>query len=379
MRASAGRTVVIAIALLLVACASTMKEWRRADSLGSMADYQDFLQRHAGGPYAESARCRLDKLRFSATTDTGTVGAFERFLRRYPESRFADSARGRLEEQVFAFAIDAAADSGTVKACEGYLAQYPNGRFAREVCSTVAAVRREEPARLAFEAARRENTVAAFEGFLRDYSHSSYAIKARHAIRALDWETTRQENTISAYGRFLAHYPTGDFVEDASAAMTALRIPQTTRMIEDAAKLKTLMIDLMFNSLFVDWSVREEAGIGKKALRREIDRLLGRYGMTYDRVAADIVRAAGTEALRGEIDAGGEGYPSDPTVYLRFSATWVEVLPVTNVPEMLKTEFRHGRTTVKLRSMVAVIEDGMECATDIDTFVFKDNGWSRLP
>ena len=95
-------SVALVVALLLAGCSRQEAAWRSADSAGTAAAYEAYLESYPAGTHAAAARARVAALReareWSHAERLGTPESYQRYLSSYPEGSHAAKARDRLAD-----------------------------------------------------------------------------------------------------------------------------------------------------------------------------------------------------------------------------------------------------------------------------------------
>jgi len=93
-------TVMVAVALLAIACSSRQQQWETARSADTLEAYQAFLRSFPEGEFVSQAQARMGELQETAdwqkATQTDTADGYQQFLNQHPQGRMADEARIRL-------------------------------------------------------------------------------------------------------------------------------------------------------------------------------------------------------------------------------------------------------------------------------------------
>lgn len=97
----AGRTLLFAALVTLVACSGEQQDWRSAEAAGSVEAYGRFIEQHPGSELATQARARVAELTedrdWHQATQLATVDAYRAFLGQHPDGRWSQEARIRIE------------------------------------------------------------------------------------------------------------------------------------------------------------------------------------------------------------------------------------------------------------------------------------------
>jgi hypothetical protein len=121
-------SVALVVALLVAGCSRQEAAWRSADSMGTAAAYEAYLESYPAGTHAAAARARVAALReareWSHAERLGTPESYQRYLAGYPDGQHAAAARDRLA----VFMETAPADDHWLQ-----LGAFVGGRAAAEV------------------------------------------------------------------------------------------------------------------------------------------------------------------------------------------------------------------------------------------------------
>ena len=93
-------SVALVVALLVAGCSRQEAAWRSADSMGTAAAYEAYLESYPAGTHAAAARARVAALReareWSHAERLGTPESYQRYLAAYPDGQHAAAAHDRL-------------------------------------------------------------------------------------------------------------------------------------------------------------------------------------------------------------------------------------------------------------------------------------------
>ena len=124
----------LVLSSLLAACNSIQKDWDQANAAGTVAAYQQFLQRHPKDAHAEEARARIRSLEdaqaWSTAQSANTTEAYQQYLQSEPSGAHAQEARDKLTALDEAAAWKLAQSDGSASALQGFLQKYPQGAEA---------------------------------------------------------------------------------------------------------------------------------------------------------------------------------------------------------------------------------------------------------
>ena len=144
-------------------------EFRKAQSLGTVAAWRHFLASHPNAPQAPAARGALDDAAYEHMTLTDpTPSAYEGYMEEYPEGRHIKSALEALDDEAFERAAGA-------KRYDDYLQGYPRGKHAGEALQVLD--------KELFDQAV-ERGAHAIRGFLKDRPDSTYRADGWSALEA---------------------------------------------------------------------------------------------------------------------------------------------------------------------------------------------------
>jgi len=119
---------IIAITLALGACATTKREWVEAQQQGTIAAYEQFLDKYPNAEESRFARYELAKLRahkdWSSRKSSDTISFYKEFIAKYPGSEEAISARKRVMQLRADQAWQSAQKVNTAEAFEQFLEDY---------------------------------------------------------------------------------------------------------------------------------------------------------------------------------------------------------------------------------------------------------------
>jgi hypothetical protein len=126
-----GLTISI-ILIVLCGCATTQRDWKEASQKGTIAAYQQFVDRHPEGREAELARQRIQEMRAEedwrriGSRGTIDIDGYRKFLAKYPTSLHSAQARERLkiEEDWMA-----ASSTHSMQAYKDFLMRHPKSHY----------------------------------------------------------------------------------------------------------------------------------------------------------------------------------------------------------------------------------------------------------
>lgn len=115
--------IVVALLLAAIGCVNTQKHWKAARLKNSIEAYESFAAKYPTGPFAESARLAIERLRFQLVESTNTVSAYESFLSANPGGHYRSLCVAWLDSFYFL----RAESLGTTEGYLQYLQKCPQG------------------------------------------------------------------------------------------------------------------------------------------------------------------------------------------------------------------------------------------------------------
>lgn len=195
-----GRMIINSIlALILVGCATTKDDWKKAQDLGTIQSYEEFLTKYPKSGFSNNAKADIEKLYWQKAKNDNTIEAYRNFLERNPQT-FSRDARIAM--------ID-----------------------------------------LAWGIALKQNTIEGYLAFKSEYPDSDYSSNADRKIQKLKWNNVRRMNRKEEYERFLISYPNSEYSYEATlrASVADLKITKTDKpqiMSSGHPKLSNLFPDI---------------------------------------------------------------------------------------------------------------------------------------
>lgn len=120
--------IVVAI-LSQFGCATTGRDWERAQLSNTLSAYEDFLAKHPESTFTSEARRRIDEFNnWAEAQHVNTTAGYDAFLAKYPHSTFAAEARTRSDQLSWAEAQRVNTTAGYAE----FLAKHSETTFAAE-------------------------------------------------------------------------------------------------------------------------------------------------------------------------------------------------------------------------------------------------------
>lgn len=118
-------------AVALAACSSSESDWNQANTQGTVAAYQDFLNKHPTDQHDTAARQRIQTLQddqaWMSAQSTNTLQSYQQYLSAEPTGAHAQDAQQRITGLQRAAAWQDARNAGTQGALQDFLQKYPQG------------------------------------------------------------------------------------------------------------------------------------------------------------------------------------------------------------------------------------------------------------
>lgn len=129
-------------AVLLVACGSSQADWNQANNQGTVAAYQDFLNKHPNDPHDAEARQHIqtiqDNQAWMTAQTTNTVAGYQQYIAAEPNGAHVQEAHNRIDAFQTAAAWQDAHNAGTASALQDFIQKYPNAPQAQDARTQLA-------------------------------------------------------------------------------------------------------------------------------------------------------------------------------------------------------------------------------------------------
>jgi hypothetical protein len=142
------------------------KAFLQADSLGTEAAFNTFIQKFPNSEQTQTAILKRDKIAFQAALKTNTYTSFAEFLDKYPKSIYAQEALEKYESTLF-FSLTAAK---TLQQYRNFIQKYPQSPYIEQA---VAAV---------YDLTTHTNSLESLSDIIRLYPNSTYSQKALYRL-----------------------------------------------------------------------------------------------------------------------------------------------------------------------------------------------------
>jgi hypothetical protein len=239
----------LSLTFFLVSCSSPEKEFEVARGEDTEEAYARFIVEHPNSPLNQTARGRLETIRWREAGSLNTVEAYQRFASDFPESTLRFEALDRIESNHW----ESARKAGTLPAYQAFLTAHRSGRHAAEAIAGVeelewrdAAGRRdlgeiellaakyprsarldearELIASLRWEQASRTDTKEGYRQFLQSYSDGPHARKAWERLEELTWLEAGKADTPEGYQTFIREFPESSHLKNAETRVERIHL-----------------------------------------------------------------------------------------------------------------------------------------------------------
>lgn len=257
--------------------------WSKAQEIGSIGSYESYLNDYSSGRYTDQASQRIATLREAAeeaarvrdedeawknAESGGSIASYETYLDAYKKGRYRDEASQKIaalndaaEKKAQLRAEDETWEKvqsdNSIRGFKSYLKNYANGRYVNQASKKIAALKEAEAKaelmRVEDDVWRKANNVGsipAYQGYLNRYRQGRYADKASQKIASLEeveakaarlraeeeaWGRAKDSGSISAFRAYLKSYSEGRYSEQASKKIAALEqaSAEEARVVEE--------------------------------------------------------------------------------------------------------------------------------------------------
>jgi outer membrane protein assembly factor BamD (BamD/ComL family) len=218
------------IAVSLIGCATTSRDWEQANRLGTVQSYLQFVNKHPDSEQADDARRFIADLRIDATwrnaEEENTIAAYETFLKKHPQTRHTEQANSMLE----ALRYQHAKEEDSIIAYKSYLEKYADSHRSADAQARLR--------KLQFEEAKKQGTVAAFESFFAQYAEGADVDELRAQLPA----AKKLDKALALGSEIMSHAPQ-TYIQVNNFNMTGMSTARSDPTAQDLAKLKAMLKD----------------------------------------------------------------------------------------------------------------------------------------
>ena len=167
-----------------------IRDWAKANKVGTVAAIQQFLVIYPDGQFAEAAKNEIKNIKaekaWLRTKNSTRSVDFARYKKQFPNSKYFAEAHQRLliteEDEEWRSAKRA----NKITRYERYVEFYPNGRYVAEANTAINAIFNAEKEPEAWRKASAENTVFGYKSYLSAFPNGKNAVAAQSKINALE-------------------------------------------------------------------------------------------------------------------------------------------------------------------------------------------------
>lgn len=206
------------ILLLLLTYGCTGQEYKKAQEIGTIASYENFLEKHPEGKFSNEAKMEIDRLQYEKAKVSDTIETYGHYLSKNKNGRFIKEANSRIEELRY----EKAKEADSVEIYEQFQNQYQDGRFSNEIKRRIKDLKKLEEEK-AYQEAKKEDLVASYNVFLKKYPNSIYHSDIKKRIEELEYLDAKKTDTIGAYKNFIKKHPNSVNLQDVSERIEKIR------------------------------------------------------------------------------------------------------------------------------------------------------------
>lgn len=171
----------------LTGCNRAESDWKTAQSVNTVAAYNDFLSKHPQNSHIAEVRQAIEMLDWKDAKSKSTVEAFNAYLLKNAQGKYVAEAKSSIEN-------------------------------------------------LDWKAAQDKGTVESYETYVRSHAESAHALTARELlatkIEERDWQSATEANTFDAWSVFLAKHPKSTREPGARASLEKLAFAPSKEMMQ---------------------------------------------------------------------------------------------------------------------------------------------------
>ena len=236
---------------------SEIADWQVIAGATNAADLEAFMRKYPSGAHSVEAAQKLATLRrdeddrdWAAAKQTRSVGAIIQYLRQHPFQDHYSEALDTLDElrSTAQVGISATADAQAWQAAEAsdsldsyerYVNQFANGVHASQAQQRIASLKESSE----WNAMASSNSKRDYESYLSRYPDGPHSAAARANLERLaatdqsSWQVAKSSDTIEAYRQYLSEsHESGTHLEEAAARISALQKQQTQSSYPEVSK-----------------------------------------------------------------------------------------------------------------------------------------------
>ena len=180
-------SLVFASLACVTGCNRAESDWKAAQSVNTVAAYNDFLGKHPQNSHIAEVRQAIDVLDWNDAKSKSTVDAFNAYLLKNAQGKYVAEAKSSIEN-------------------------------------------------LDWKAAQAKGSVESYEAYVRSHAESAHALTARELlatkIEERDWQSATEANSFDAWTAFLAKHPKSTRETEARASLEKVAFAPSKEMMQ---------------------------------------------------------------------------------------------------------------------------------------------------
>lgn len=246
---------LFALLLIPVGCATSVDTvWEQTKATDTVQAYNNFIQSFPSSPYTEEAKTRRTNLNAMAdwktTEETDTIPAYTSFLQHRGDTEMAETARRRIDELRW----QQVRESGRLNEMERFVAEHPDSRFIGEARDAISAHY--------WKQAQRSGQIQSVESFIEKNPDSPHIEEARTQLEAMYWERISRTKVVGDARRYLELFPDGQHTDEVRELFRE-KSWQNAKFSINPVEIED------FLALFPDTEFTEEAKARLEALKKD--------------------------------------------------------------------------------------------------------------
>lgn len=204
------------------------RDWEAAQSSNSITGFETFLSTYPYSKHSTEAESKIaeiqEQVAWSTAKRINNVVGFEKYLNEYPTSAHSGEAQSRINNLKDEAAWNRAELLYTISGFENYLGSFPDGKYAKEAQEDIHEIRVVQPK---WDKTHKENSPHSYRSFISQYPSSRYSDEARQKLSGLernDWSHAKSEMSITLYQNFIEYFPNSSHTQEAEKAIIDLEV-----------------------------------------------------------------------------------------------------------------------------------------------------------
>jgi hypothetical protein len=201
---------LIAMPMMLTACATVEMDWQQASQANTAEAYKFFLDQHNNPSDAHwtEANRRIEDIDLEKAKTAGNQEGLNIYLGKHPDGIHKEELRQYV-------AYKEALAANTEKGYMDFLGQYTQGDSVQDVTSRLR--------RMRYQKAVKTNSVTACETFINLYPEGEDTTEIKKLLPPLVFQETVKANNEDSYVNFIKRFPESDKVQEAAACLRKIR------------------------------------------------------------------------------------------------------------------------------------------------------------